>query len=232
MYIKSLSIISFGLFAATMNTTSVIAQPVSYQDVIAGCAGYLTVQKGQCTVQHYFICPDRGNEHISVSVQHGDLTSIEIAGPDGEFLDHQLFGAPGSISLVSTQKQSSFSALRADGKDKFEGVIDLDFVVGVFENLDLSIETELTSRTRTINGLTFQEGVTTMSMNIPAAGTQLNAKQEVLIHQDMNALISGRGLIETFGEVEATGSEIIQIFQPGEVGFLSDRGLYDCGAAS
>lgn len=222
--------LGFSLFlSALFSTGTAWAGPIEQRikESVKGCEPYLTVQARQCNVQQTFQCSDGG--FVQVLYEQNLATGIEHVGPQGEAGSFFSLKEQGGVQVFDSNGEFSMAQLRADGISGEEFLADV--LLGGFDGrgLTASIEVTLSDETETISGIVFRKGTGALAISMPDGMSPLLNVLDIRVADDIGFLLSGQSTT-TMGETTTTNPDhIMQVFRPGDDGFMVDYGLYDCG---
>ena len=93
----------------------------------------------------------------------------------------------------------------------------------------LSLRLELSENTVTRNGMTFRTGSAGMDMETEASIGGFSRVWDLLLPEGENFVILGRSTMVTDRDTREFDTDVREILVPGDPGFASHQGRFDCG---
>ena len=200
------------------------AQAQTPQDAISGCEPVLTVQYRDCQVDHIYACGARG--FVLVQIEEGKREGLEETTTDGDtrwFVD---LDTKGGIFFPEPGDPLSIKLLRETGREMVAKEGDLDMGArGRFKSL-VHMTLRLDKATSEIDGVSGRRGTAALAMEVPEMGATTTRRHEIFLPDALDVILSDETHVDG---VPAIPRGIMNVIEPGEPGFLSTQGRYDCG---
>lgn len=212
------------LFGTGVLATGALSHPL-VDEITKRCTPIVTAQKGMCEVELFYRCDDQG--YAIVSAEAGELVGVEFSDLTGDLGDFVSLAGPGSVTVETTVDPLDLNLLRETGSEtaRTESTLDLGEEVAI----TLSLRLELSDRRVTRNGITFRTGSAGMDMTTEASIGGFSRVWELLLPEGENFVILGRSTMVTDRDTREFDTDVREILVPGDPGFQSRQGRFDCG---
>lgn len=194
-------------------------------EIEESCTALVTVQKGMCEVDRIFRCDALG--YVTIGANEGVVEGVEFSSPEGNLGDFIALDGRGSVTLQQTEDPMDLNILRAEGSDRSRYTAILDIGSPAEMTIDLSVV--LSGEILTRNGVRFRAGSAGMEMTTSSPIGGFTRVWDILVAEDENFVVTGRSTMVTDDGTEEFETGIRDILVPGDAGFASHQGRYDCG---
>ena len=193
------------------------------------CLPLYTVQKRGCVAEHVLRCdmPD-GVIYRSEMIEDGELTDVEFADADFEFLSNwNAEGLTFLLELTDNRDPFSLSTLLADGVDQVDQTALVDLQMVAPREAEFTGSAAMTGNVQTIDGGEIETIAVIGSLDLGSMVWEISG--EMYLDVTTQTLFNGPSTLEIDGFAEEIPGEPVRILREGDLGFMKDITLFDCG---
>jgi len=194
-------------------------------EAIEGCSPVLTAQSRQCLVTHIYMCE---NDFVAVLFKENSTYSIVWGDAQGGLQEVAYFSPPSGFRLTEIIAPSSIDDLRGTGKSGFHAIGNLTSGKIALGTIEVSWETKLSGRVVDFNGIGFRTGQSVTTIKLPGDLGDRVTTSKIFLANDYDLVLSGETFSESNEDPNSPKYRLMDVTRPGQPGFLSTTGLYDC----
>ena len=198
-------------------------------EAVQGCTPVLTTQHRQCKTLHVYEC---AAQSVAVSYSNGAAESLVWSSRSGDLTESAFLTQPGGTRVSQITRHFSFAELRQGGQSEYRAIGSISMAGLSWDDLDIGYVTTLSQKSEVIGGMRFRVGQSVTTIELPRNMGNIVSTSKVFVADELDEMIPGETFVALAGREKGPTNQLMQVIRPGQPGFLSTQGQYDCDEAS
>lgn len=196
------------------------------------CQPLYTVQKRGCVAEHVMRCEVGGDLfYRSDTIQDGELTDIEFSDADFEFVSSwNVDGMNFLLEMIDNRDPFSLSTLVVEGIDGVDQTVLVNPAIVAPREADFVGSSALTGVVQSIDGSEVENIALVGSLDLGTTVWEISG--DMYLDQQTQTLFYGTAEFVIEGQTQVVPGDPVKILRKGDVGFMKDITIFDCGEES